>query len=132
MVLLDTHALLWWVGGSRYLSAKARKEISHADTLLVSPASCWEIAVLVRKQRLSLDRDLFDWVRATFLLERVDLAALTPSAAASAGLLGGAFGGDFVDRLLYATAREMAVPLITRDEAIQALALATGDVRTIW
>ncbi len=132
MVLLDTHVLIWWQARSKRLSARAAKEIAKADTVLVSPITCWELAVLVRRQRVGLDRDLFRWIGDVFGEENVDVAPMTPSAAASAGLLGPAFGGDFADGLLYATARELAVPLITKDDAIRAYARTTGDVRTIW
>ena len=57
---------------------------------------------------------------------------MTPTAAAAAGLLGDTFEGDFADRFLYATARELAVPLVTKDEAIRTFARSSGDVRTIW
>ena len=48
--MLDTHALLWWVDGSRELSQRARR---HIDSLMdtggihVSSISCWEIGMLV-------------------------------------------------------------------------------------
>jgi PIN domain nuclease of toxin-antitoxin system len=43
-LLLDTHALLWWLDGDRRLSPKARRAIANqANTVLVSAASAWEI-----------------------------------------------------------------------------------------
>lgn len=132
MLLLDTHALIWWLTGSRRLSSRAAKEIRQAKSVLVSPISCWECAVLVRKRRIQLDRDLFEWIGDALSHDRVDVAPLTVSAAASAGMLGDAFDGDFADRFLYASARELAVPLVTKDDAIRAFARASGDVQTIW
>ncbi|MGH2728914.1 MAG: PIN domain-containing protein [Actinomycetota bacterium] len=131
-MLLDTHALIWWQLGIRHLSARARRELARARKVLISPVSCWELAVLVRKQRIALDREVLRWIGDVFAQERVDLAPLTATAAASAGLLGADFRGDFTDRLLYATARELGVPFLTKDEAIQSFAIAAGDVRTIW
>lgn len=132
MVLLDTHALLWWQMGRRHLSARAARELVRAQTILVSPITFWELAVLVRKQRVALDRDIFGWMGDVLAEERVDIAPLTATAATSAGLLGATFRGDFTDRLLYATARELGVPFVTKDEAIHTFANAAGDVRAIW
>jgi PIN domain nuclease of toxin-antitoxin system len=133
VILLDTHALIWWqTAKEKDLSARARREVSRARRLLISPISCWELALLVRKGRIALDRDVSRWIDRLFSDERVDLAPLTVTAAASAGLLGSTFRGDFSDRLLYATARELDVPFVTKDDAIRDYARASGDVRTIW
>ena len=49
-LLLDTHAFLWWLAGSRRLSANARAAIEDdANDVLVGAATAWEIAT---KQRL--------------------------------------------------------------------------------
>ncbi len=132
MVLIDTHVILWWQSGDRHLSATARRAIARAARVLVSPISCWEIATLVRLRRIELRPGVFDWIREILVDERVDMAPLTPTAAASAGLLGSAFTGDIADRLLYATARELAIPLVTKDQEIRSFARTAGDVRTIW
>lgn len=132
MVLLDTHAWIWWANGSRKLSARAAREIGRARSVLVSPVSCWELAILARKRRVQLDRNLFEWIDDALAHDQVALAAVTPSAAAAAGMLGESFRGDFADRFIYATARELAVPLVTRDGGIRSFARSSGDVRTIW
>lgn len=44
--LIDTHAFLWFIGGHKSLSAKARKIIENSDSAcLISIASIWEIAI---------------------------------------------------------------------------------------
>ena len=35
-------------------------------------------------------------------------------------------------RLLYATARDLRVPLVTKDEALRGFAQSTGDITVIW
>lgn len=133
MVLLDTHAILWWHGRNRRLSTRAARAIAQSSRVLVSPASFLELAVLVRRRRLALDRGVFEWAEDFLAADpRVEASPVTVSAAISAGLLGEEFGGDPTDRLLYATARELAVPIVTRDRAIRSFARATGEVRTIW
>ena len=52
-ILLDTHAFLWWLTGSKRLSAAARSEISRPQNdILVSAASAWEIATKHRLGKL--------------------------------------------------------------------------------
>ena len=53
-ILLDTHALLWWLAGSDRLSAAAHGVIAdRANDVLVSAASAWEIATKHRLGRLA-------------------------------------------------------------------------------
>lgn len=132
MILLDTHAVLWWQAGGDRLSVRAAREIARADTVLVSPVSCWEIATLLRKGRILLDRDLSTWVRDLLDADQVQVATLSPEAGSTAGGLGEAFPGDPVDRLLWATASSLLVPLVTKDRAIRQFAAEAGDVRVVW
>lgn len=132
-VLLDTHVVLWWQAGGRRLSQRAAREIARADVLFVSPMSCWEIAALFVKGRIALDRDIYAWTRDLLDQERVEPAPVSPQTAVGAGLLSQAgFHGDPADRFLYATARELAVPLVTKDSSIRDYAKTAKDVRVVW
>ena len=132
-MLLDTHAILWWQAGGERLSAAARRAIGGAAVLLVSPVSCWEIALLAAKGRITLDRDPSVWVQDFLLTDRVAVADLTPTAAvAAARLAASGFPGDPADAYLYATARERDVPLLTKDERVRTWARAQRDLRVIW
>ncbi|WP_175691868.1 type II toxin-antitoxin system VapC family toxin, partial [Burkholderia anthina] len=65
MIVLDTHALVWWVAGDPSLSKKARSAIDRAraeGTLAASAISAWEIAMLVRNDRLALTMDVDAWL----------------------------------------------------------------------
>ncbi|MBN1669475.1 MAG: type II toxin-antitoxin system VapC family toxin [Kiritimatiellae bacterium] len=58
-LLVDTHALLWFVSGDSHMSRTARETIEHPDTTnYVSIASWWEIAVKCSLDRLKLDDPL--------------------------------------------------------------------------
>ncbi|MGH8932502.1 MAG: type II toxin-antitoxin system VapC family toxin [Egibacteraceae bacterium] len=130
---MDTHAVLWWQAGGTRLSQRASREIAKADVIWISPISCWEIATLLAKGRIELDREIYTWVRDVFSDERIKPATLTPQAAVGAALLGQrGFHGDPADRFLCATARELSVPLVTKDESIQVFATRAGDFKTIW
>ncbi len=55
--LLDTSSFLWFIGGSRKLSGKARKFIEDFDNeLFMSVASLWEIAIKVSIGKLNLSK----------------------------------------------------------------------------
>lgn len=129
-VLLDTHALLWWKAGSDRLSARAHDAISTAARRLISPISCWEVAMLVAKGRVSLDRSVRRWVDDLVATD-VDVVALTPRLAAEAGSLTD-FHGDPADRLIYATAAAERLALVSKDRRLADHAASTGDVRVIW
>jgi PIN domain nuclease of toxin-antitoxin system len=129
--MLDTHALLWWKAGGNRLSANAARQVARADTVLVSPVSCWEVAMLVGKGRIGLDRDVAQWVRDLFDDPATDVAELSPVAATQAGEFNG-FGGDPADRMLCATAAELAVPLVSKDRRIRAWARESKLIRTVW
>lgn len=55
-LLLDTHALLWWLGDGARLGQHARSQISDPEnTILISVTSLWEIVVKVRVGKLQAD-----------------------------------------------------------------------------
>ena len=52
-LLLDSHALLWWLAGDDALSAAARTAIADEDNgIFISAASTWEIATKHRLGKL--------------------------------------------------------------------------------
>lgn len=131
-VLLDTHTVLWWQAGGARLSSSASRMIEGADTLLISPLSGWEVATLARLGRIQLDREATLWVHDLYRVERVNVAPLTPEAAAWAGSLADDFPGDPIDRLLYATARDLRVPFLTKDERLHDYAARATDIPIVW
>ena len=131
-VLLDTHVLLWWQAGGERLSGPAAGAIATADAVLLSPFTCWEVATLHRRGRITLDREPSVWVADLLGGGSVQLAQLSAAAATWAGQIEDAFPGDPVDRLLYATARDLRVPLVSKDEAIRGFAAAGKHVTVIW
>ena len=65
-ILLDTHALLWWLAGDPRIERKAQDLIADpANDILVSIASLWEIVVKVRVGKLEADiRDIVAAINA--------------------------------------------------------------------
>ena len=65
MIVLDTHLLVWWVNEDRALSKKAKAAIEREMTggeIVVSSISAWEIAMLVKQERLQLSMDVGSWL----------------------------------------------------------------------
>jgi PIN domain nuclease of toxin-antitoxin system len=129
MIVLDTHAWLWWLAAPARLSRAAAEAIEQAPLIGVSTLSAWEVAMLAMRGRISLDRDVSLWVRQALADERVESLAPSADVAVAAGLLDAqSFPGDPVDRLIYATARSTGATLITRDTAMRAFDSAS----TLW
>lgn len=118
-VLLDTHVWIWWVADPKRLSRSAVEAIADAGTILVASISCWEVAMLVTKNRIALDRPAERWIRQALARPGLRAVPLAPSVATAAGLLDGSFPGDPADRLIYATARAEGAELLTRDRRLR-------------
>ena len=121
-LLLDTHALLWWLSDDPTLRTEARSLINDRDNhVAVSAATVWEIAIKTSKGKL----------RAPDQLERAVLdAGLSPlvvtlSHAERAGKLPRLHNDPF-DRLLVAQAQTEHLEILTRDPRLRAY-----DVRLV-
>lgn len=132
-VLLDTHALVWWVAEPQRLSPAARAAIEGADVIGVSAASAWEIALLVDAGRIRLDRPPSQWI--TDVLARPKARSLpldAQLAVASVALGRRGFHRDPADRFLYATASRERLVLVSKDAAICEFATHDGGARVRW
>lgn len=132
MIVLDTHALIWWVNGDEQLSVKARKaieaELSEDGQVMVSAITAWEIAMLVAKGRLALTMDIDDWLATVATIEGVSFVSVDTDVAVQSVRLPGEFHPDPADKLIVALARHHSVPLVTGDTKI----LGYRHVKTIW
>ncbi len=127
MILLDTHTLVWMIDDDRRLGAQARRTIDDAVSelgLLVSPITGWEVALLVKRGRLAIGRDVAAWMDMALRAPGVRPAVLDMQIAVGSVDLPGEFHADPADRILIATARRLAIPLLTADRAILAYATA--------
>ena len=127
MIVLDTHAWIWWLDGSKKLPARTRRRIDRAKAIGICAISCWEVARLVGHGRLKLDRQVHEWVASALRAPRVELLPLDPEISIAAATLS-AFGGDPADHLSVATARDRKSPLATADERIT----ESGLVEIVW
>lgn len=128
MILLDTATWIWRASDPERLSPRARRAIDQADGALVSAISVWEVAMLVAKRRIQLDRPVERWVDIALALPGIQLAPLEPAIAVRSTKLPGEFHPDPADRIIVATALENSVPILTPDERIRSY----PHVQTVW
>lgn len=131
MILLDTHAWVWWVHGDERLSAKAAKSLEDYESggLGVSVISCWEVAKLVEVGRLEFPVSLDEWLERALAYPGVALIDLNVAIVVESTRLPG-FHRDPADQLLVATSRVLGLPLATADHRILAFpGVDTLDLR---
>jgi len=120
VILLDTHMWVWWVNEANEMRPRHREllEQNLANGLGVSVISCWEVAKLVEKRRLKLDRAAGTWITEALQRPGVHLLPLTPEITVEACQLPGEFHHDPADEMIVATARILKIPLLTADAKI--------------
>ena len=128
MIILDTHAWIWWTTDSSNLSEKASKAIKNASRIGIPAICCWEIAMLAAKKRIGLSMDVQVWIDLALQKNRVQIVPLSPEIAVLSSRLPGEFHGDPADRLIVATSLALKAPLVSKDCKIS----SCGFVRTIW
>jgi PIN domain nuclease of toxin-antitoxin system len=126
VIVADTHTFLWWGGARRLLSQAARDALGSADRIVISAITGWEIGMLVSKRRLSLEADPFTWIRDTLERTRIEVVPLQLETAVRAAEYQQL--RDPADQQIVATALDLGVPLVTKDDRIR----RSGLVETIW
>ena len=126
-VLLDTHALLWWLAGDGQRSSMARQTMADpANESFVSAASAWEVSTKFRIGKLPGAGPLaVDFAREVRQQGFVALATTLEHAQVAGALVGD--HRDPFDRMLIAQAREEKRALVSNDAAFDAF-----DVQRVW
>ena len=126
-LLIDTHALLWWLSDDPALSNKAREAmVDTANVLVVSAASAWEIATKVRLGKLPSAAELAADFVGFMLREGFTTLDITAEHGMRAGLLPGPYKDPF-DRMLIAQAQAENLPVVTNERTFEAY-----GVRRVW
>lgn len=126
MIVLDTHALVWWLDGHDRLGPQARRAIEEAGAIIVPSIAFWEVALLARDHQIDLGRPVSEWVRLVLSLSRVEVAPLSPEIAVASVLL--EMHPDPADRFIVATALARGAPLVTKNGKLRKI----PGLRTIW
>ncbi len=114
-LLLDTHALLWWLAGDLALSTRARNAIADdGNEVYVSAASAWEVTTKYRLGKLAGAGPLaVDFAREVAAQGFLSLP-ITLQHGQSAGTLPGTHRDPF-DRMLIAQARDERMALVSNE-----------------
>jgi PIN domain nuclease of toxin-antitoxin system len=129
VIVVDTHALLWWALDPERLSDEARRTVGEMERHggFASAISIWELAIKVKRGKLELPISVDEFTRR---IERGGVVQLLP-VDAETWLRSVALPwehADPADRVIVATALMQGVPLLTEDVEIQKF----SDVRCIW
>ena len=126
-LLLDTHALLWWLSDDAALPSSARKIISDSrNQILVSSAAAWEITTKFRLGRLPTATSLIQDFAGYLHGERFEPLPISLEHGVRAGLLPVPHRDPF-DRMLIAQAQAENVAIVSNEKIFDGY-----GVRRVW
>lgn len=131
MIVLDTHAWIWWVSNPKKLSVPARKAINNAvkgNNICISSISVWELAILHSKKRLALSITIDEWIATSEKLPFISFIPIDNRIAVKSVLLPEPLHSDPADRIIISTAITLGAALVTKDEKI----INYPYIETIW
>ncbi len=115
MIILDTHAWIWWVNDDETVGRGHWRDIVRsADRVAVSSISCFEVAWLAHHGRIKLHLSMQDWFEKASVGSGIEMQEITPRIAETAVTLT-EHHSDPQDRLIMATAIELGAQLISAD-----------------
>lgn len=121
-LLLDTHVALWLDSEDERLRASTRALIDgcwlNGGAIFLSALTAWEIALLVDTRRIDVDIPVEAWIRRFLERPGIEAVPLGHQASSRTYQLHHLEHRDPADRLLIATAIELACPLVPYDERI--------------
>ncbi len=114
-LLLDTHIWIWSAIAPEKLKKPVARELTNPkNELWLSPISIWELSVLVRKNRIELDRDFDAWVAAALAQTTMREAPLTHDVAIEVSRIPFTHR-DPADHFIAASAKVFGLTLVTAD-----------------
>ena len=126
-VLLDTHCWLWWVAVPEKLCGTARRQIADkGNTVLLSAASSWEIAIKYSIGKLKLPELPDEFVPKRLARDNISALAIEHTHALHVAELP-LHHRDPFDRLLIAQAQVEGIPIMTVDRQF-----GPYDVEIVW
>jgi PIN domain nuclease of toxin-antitoxin system len=131
LILLDTCALVFDALAPERLSAEALRAIEEGDengSLACCDISLWEIAMLVAKGRLDPGTDALSFLKLVLASRVIRPLPITPEIARISANDALFAHQDPADRIIAATALHYGGPLVTCDQALQAV----KGLKIIW
>jgi PIN domain nuclease of toxin-antitoxin system len=128
VIVVDTHAWVWWLTKPGKLGKAAARALNKADRIGVPAICIWEVAAKAELEKLRFDRPYDLWIDQALTHDpRMEVLHLLPRIAVEAAKLPWDHR-DPADRFIVATARVEQSALVTSDTKIQESRLA----RCIW
>ena len=131
MIVVDTHIIIWNALKPEMLSGKAEKAISVAnnlDGIIFCEISLWEIAMLMHKERLSIDIEYTEFIQLILESNKYVFRGITPEIAWLSTALLSDNNKDPADRIIAATSIIENANLVTADNELR----QSKKVATIW
>jgi PIN domain nuclease of toxin-antitoxin system len=132
VIVLDTHALLWWMSAPDKIPRKAKRLLESAiadrKPVAVSSISIWEIAMLVERGRLELTIPAAVWIAHLEEIPWLSFEPVDNRVAVRSVQLVGFPHRDPADRIIVATALGLNATLITADDRLRGY----SPVRCAW
>jgi PIN domain nuclease of toxin-antitoxin system len=131
VIVLDTHALIWWVSSPLRLSVRARRAVSAAlrrGPIVASAISVLEIATALRRGRLELGLAPEQWLADLHQLPELRFEPVSAAIAQAAGSFPDPMHGDPADRIIAATAIALRAKLVTADRKLR----GSSQFETVW
>lgn len=124
-LLLDTHALIWYLEGNKLLGQKQREAVVNSDNeVFVSIASLWEIAVKTSMGKLTISRLLSD-ILGQLKSQSIDILPIEPGHVLQVEKLPFHHRDPF-DRIIIAQSKVEFLVVVTHDDFFR-----TYDVKLI-
>ena len=130
MLILDTHALYWWVNRTPEKLTQVQIDLIEVSELLaVSAMTCWEMTWLVKHGRIVLQLPISEW------LDQVEKSGVTiipvSRTIAERAVALPEHHKDPIDRIIIATALEHRAQLLSVDEQFPAYQELAGLLRRV-
>ena len=120
-LLLDTHVVIWSQDDPGKLGHQSRELLTDpVNELYISAVTAMEIAQMIHKGRLKLDRDTDEWLDEAISNLQAKELETSRIASVAAYQLPGNFHDDPDDRILVATAKIEKLAFLTADRRILA------------
>ncbi len=131
MIVVDTHVIIWDALKPDLLSPSAKNAILEANRLggiIFCEISLWEIAMLMKKKRLSVDVSYQEFIRLVSESNNYIFKGINPEIAKLSTQLFSTANKDLADRIISATAIIEKANLVTSDKILR----RSKKVHTIW
>ena len=131
MIVVDTHVIIWDALKPDLLSPSAKNAILEANRLggiIFCEISLWEIAMLMKKKRLSVDVSYQEFIRLVSESNNYIFKGINPEIAELSTQLFSTTNKDPADRIISATAIIEKANLVTSDKILR----RSKKVHTIW